>query len=130
MVCNPKEKEFRKHGLVVGYVQSGKTANYTGLIAKAIDCGYKNIIIFSGIHNNLRDQTQRRIESDLDNYSLESPELNIQYLTNKGMEDFDDNLNRSTLLTPNPKISIIKKQHTVLGKVFGWFFRMRKGSFK
>ena len=122
MICNPREKEFRKHGLVVGYVQSGKTANYTGLIAKAIDCGYKNIIILSGIHNNLRDQTQRRIESDLENYSLESPELNIQYLTNKGEEDFDDNLNRSTLLTPNPKIAIIKKQHTVLGKVFNWFY--------
>ncbi len=37
-------------GLVVGYVQSGKTANFTALIAKAVDAGYKSIIVLSGIH--------------------------------------------------------------------------------
>jgi hypothetical protein len=51
-----------KYGLVVGQVQSGKTANYTGLICKAADAGYKLIIVLAGIHNNLRSQTQLRID--------------------------------------------------------------------
>ena len=52
-------------GLVVGYVQSGKTASYSALIAKAIDCGYKNIIVLTGTLENLRKQTQDRICRDL-----------------------------------------------------------------
>lgn len=49
-------------GLVMGHVQSGKTANYTGLICKAADAGYKVFIVLSGIHNSLRSQTQVRLE--------------------------------------------------------------------
>jgi len=60
-----KAKGSRKRGLVVGYVQSGKTANFTGLIAKAIDAGYKIIIVLAGTLNVLRDQTQRRIDKEL-----------------------------------------------------------------
>lgn len=51
-----------RRGMVVGHVQSGKTANYTGLIAKAADAGYRVIIVIAGIHNNLRNQTQLRID--------------------------------------------------------------------
>ncbi|CAM3272910.1 Z1 domain-containing protein [Aequorivita lipolytica] len=51
-----------KKGLVVGQVQSGKTANYTGLICKAADAGFGLIIVLAGIHNNLRSQTQIRID--------------------------------------------------------------------
>ena len=51
-----------RRGLVVGHVQSGKTGNYTGLIAKAADAGYKIIIVLAGIHNNLRSQTQIRLD--------------------------------------------------------------------
>ena len=47
---------------MVGQVQSGKTANYTGLACKAADAGYKLIVIVAGVHNNLRNQTQRRID--------------------------------------------------------------------
>lgn len=53
---------INKKGLVVGQVQSGKTANYTGLVCKAADAGFKLIIIMAGIHNNLRSQTQLRID--------------------------------------------------------------------
>ena len=49
-------------GLVVGSVQSGKTANYCGLINKAVDAGYKLIIVVAGVHDNLRTQTQGRID--------------------------------------------------------------------
>ena len=63
---NPaKEGEWDRRGMVVGHVQSGKTANYTGLICKAADAGYKVIVIIAGIHNNLRNQTQRRIDEGL-----------------------------------------------------------------
>lgn len=51
-----------RRGLVIGHVQSGKTANYLGLIGKAADAGYKFIIVIAGIHNNLRRQTQERID--------------------------------------------------------------------
>lgn len=43
-------------------MQSGKTANYTGLICKAADAGFNFIIVLAGIHNNLRSQTQSRID--------------------------------------------------------------------
>jgi hypothetical protein len=51
-----------RRGLVVGDVQSGKTAHYTGLICKAADAGYKVIIVLTGMLNSLRSQTQARIE--------------------------------------------------------------------
>lgn len=51
-----------RRGLVIGHVQSGKTANYLGLVAKAADAGYKFIIVIAGVHNNLRKQTQERID--------------------------------------------------------------------
>ena len=59
------ERAFRTQGLVVGHVQSGKTANYSALIAKAADSGYRLIIVLTGIHNSLRQQTQRRLTSEL-----------------------------------------------------------------
>ena len=52
-------------GLVVGYVQSGKTANFTGVIAKAIDAGYRMIIVLTGTIELLRAQTQRRLDMEL-----------------------------------------------------------------
>lgn len=63
---NPRlEKQWDRRGMVVGHVQSGKTANYTGLICKAADAGYRLIIVIAGIHNNLRNQTQERIDEGL-----------------------------------------------------------------
>lgn len=56
---------IRKKGLVVGYVQSGKTANYSALIAKAIDVGYRMIIVFSGRTDILRNQTQARLDMEV-----------------------------------------------------------------
>ncbi|EJL23869.1 Z1 domain-containing protein [Caulobacter sp. AP07] len=56
---------FQGRGLVVGYVQSGKTANYTAVSARAVDAGYRLIIVFSGIHDALRSQTQQRLSHEL-----------------------------------------------------------------
>lgn len=52
-------------GMVVGNVQSGKTANMAGVIAMAADYGYNMFIVLSGTIENLRVQTQKRLLSDL-----------------------------------------------------------------
>ena len=65
-MTNPEQQEaYQAKGIVVGYVQSGKTANFTGVIAKAIDAGYRLVIVLSGTMDLLRDQTQRRIDMEL-----------------------------------------------------------------
>lgn len=65
LLANPMRAQFRCRGLVVGHVQSGKTANMTAVIAKAVDAGYNLIVILAGMTNKLRAQTQGRIESDV-----------------------------------------------------------------
>ena len=56
------DRPFNRRGMVVGDVQSGKTGNYTGLICKSTDAGYKVIIVLTGLNNNLRSQTQIRLD--------------------------------------------------------------------
>ncbi|GAA1774304.1 Z1 domain-containing protein [Luedemannella helvata] len=71
---------YQAKGLVVGYVQSGKTANFTGVAAKAIDAGYRLVIVLTGTTNMLRAQTQRRMDMELcgrENLELEISEHDI-----------------------------------------------------
>ena len=56
---------YSTRGIVVGYVQSGKTTNFTAVIAKAIDAGYRMVIVLTGMHEALRRQTQRRLDMEL-----------------------------------------------------------------
>jgi hypothetical protein len=73
-LTNPEQKgSWDRRGMVVGSVQSGKTANYTGLICKAADAGYKVIIVLAGFHKNLRSQTQIRIEEGFLGYDKSDP---------------------------------------------------------
>ncbi|MFC4427171.1 Z1 domain-containing protein [Deinococcus navajonensis] len=60
-----------RRGMVVGHVQSGKTSNYTALICKAADAGYKLIIVLAGRHNSLRSQTQLRIDEGFLGYDTQ-----------------------------------------------------------
>lgn len=53
---------YNRRGLIIGDVQSGKTANYTGLICKAVDSGYKVVVLLTGMIEKLRQQTQQRID--------------------------------------------------------------------
>lgn len=65
-LSDPERSEaYQAKGLVVGYVQSGKTANFTGVVAKAIDAGYRLIIVLTGQTDLLRNQTQRRMDKEL-----------------------------------------------------------------
>ena len=71
---NPKrEGSWDRRGLVVGHVQSGKTANYAGLANKAADAGYKLDHRLAGMHNALRQQTQRRLDRDVLGYDTRAP---------------------------------------------------------
>lgn len=65
-LSDPERREiYQTKGLVVGYVQSGKTANFTAVIAKAADAGYRLIIVLAGTLDILREQTQRRLDKEL-----------------------------------------------------------------
>lgn len=57
-----RQGPWDRRGLVAGQVQSGKTSNYTGLICKAADSGYRFVIVLAGVHNSLRSQTQLRLD--------------------------------------------------------------------
>ena len=65
-IADPESKnETYSKGLVVGAVQSGKTGNFNAVINRAIDTGYGLVIVLSGIMEDLRSQTQKRIETDV-----------------------------------------------------------------
>lgn len=74
-LANPRSgRACDRMGMVFGYVQSGKTAHYIGLINKAVDAGYRIVVVLTGIHNSLRSQTQSRIDEEVLGYetSLEN----------------------------------------------------------
>lgn len=74
---NPSTRQFSCRGLVLGHVQSGKTANMTAVMAKALDAGYDTVIVLAGLTNKLRFQTQLRLYNDL----VRRNQLNWQVLT-------------------------------------------------
>lgn len=111
--ADPGVRRLKKKGLVVGYVQSGKTANYTAVMAKAADAGYRTFIVLSGMHNNLRRQTQVRITKDLG-----SPEWFP--LTNEAA-DFGSVANGSALLAMGVhSVAVVKKNASRLRRLRDW----------
>ena len=84
---NPKSSQpFQRRGLILGDVQSGKTANYTAICNKAIDSGYKIIIVLAGMMENLRIQTQERLDTEL--VGRTSKYILDKNLNHKIQEDF------------------------------------------
>ena len=57
-----QDSSWKRRGMVMGHVQSGKTTNYSALICKAADAGYRIIILLAGLTNSLRSQTQERLD--------------------------------------------------------------------
>lgn len=120
-------------GLVVGYVQSGKTANYTAVAAKAFDAGFKLVIVLSGIHNSLRRQTQIRMNEELGliQSTTERPTASsllppgakrINTLTNEDLLSGDflhSHISASSVLT-QPTICVTKKNVAVLKRLRKW----------
>jgi len=60
----PTEPGTAETGLVVGYVQSGKTLSFETVIALARDNGYGVVIVLAGTKNNLLDQSEERLKKD------------------------------------------------------------------
>lgn len=126
--------EWDRRGLVIGHVQSGKTANYIGLIAKAADAGYRFIIVIAGIHNNLRKQTQSRLDEGFIGRNGETKQLvGVGGLNKKRAfpipltntaSDFSKKFasaNTADLEAyDRPVILVIKKNVTTLGNVYSW----------
>src|SRR6202521_2944408 len=83
--------DWDRRGLVVGHVQSGKTAHYTGVICKAADAGYKIIIVLAGLHNNLRSQTQARLDEGFLGYAT-NPDPEILHFVGVGFGGRDANI--------------------------------------
>jgi len=118
---------FNVRGLVVGYVQSGKTANFSALIAKAVDAGYKIVIVLSGLHNTLRQQTQHRLQRDLgheDTPGVGPPEPSKVWVWMTGERlDGDFNpaaQNAGVLQGNNQVILVVKKNKSRLDRLINW----------
>lgn len=133
-----RSDDWDRRGLVVGHVQSGKTSNYSGLICKAADAGYKIIIVLAGMHNNLRSQTQMRLEESFLGYETtvdRDPGMPI------GVAEFGEDLKTNSATTraengdfnkaiakhfhgispeERPWLFVVKKQKTVLTALLNW----------
>ncbi len=111
---------FQGRGLVVGYVQSGKTANYTAVSARAVDAGYRMVIVLSGIHDSLRNQTQNRLDRELTGkQSNQSDDYREWIALTTPTEDFKE-LDESILKSTGPFLAVVKKNVPVLQKLDRW----------
>ena len=139
---NPKKDgSWDRRGMVVGHVQSGKTANYTGLMCKAADCGYRVIIVLAGMLNSLRNQTQERIDAGfigmnsariLENVSLDDKlegvgkidkrRIPVSFTTSK--QDFNTATARQISMgldaLREPLVLVIKKHKGTLNNLITW----------
>lgn len=118
---------FKVKGLVVGYVQSGKTANFAALIAKGADVGYRVFIVLSGIHNSLRRQTQVRLDEELGfggPGGVGRPETGREWVSVTGRENWEDfragTFNAAVLQGNDRVIMVIKKNGSVLRRLNEW----------
>lgn len=126
---------WNRRGLVIGHVQSGKTANYAGLIARAADAGYKFIIVIAGIHNNLRKQTQQRIDEAFIGRSSDPEDrrnigvgLAAGYPHPATLTNINEDFNKNTAAKSGWKINdfskpiilVIKKHVTTLTALHKW----------
>ena len=152
---NPQKSNIviGKKGLVVGLVQSGKTSNYTGLICKAADAGFNLIIVLAGLHNNLRSQTQQRLDEGflgfdtqyarVANKAAENNKIGVGILKNvdyknaiansltTSMEngDFSKDALKTTGLNfdnPQPFLMVVKKNASVLNNLLLWLDNQSK----
>jgi hypothetical protein len=123
---NPKfeDSSHSDKGLVVGYVQSGKTANYTALIAKGLDSGFRIVIVLAGIHNSLRRQTQLRLNRELGvGDKTIAPDKQIVSMTRDDLKngDFQDGtLSSDLLLGSSNFLFVTKKNAHVLKRLNSW----------
>lgn len=123
LLADPHSPSIHTRGLVLGHVQSGKTANFTATIAKAADAGYRMFIVLSGVHNSLRRQTQLRIDDHLVN---REPARWLP-LTDEH-RDFGNPVRALPLLSqPNLRlIAVVKKNVSRLTRLRNWLREANK----
>jgi len=135
-----RHNPWDRRGLVVGHVQSGKTSNYTGLICKAADAGYRIIIVLAGLTNSLRTQTQIRLEEGFLGYVTGPADSNQFLLTGVGLIDKDMSIRPNHVtsrlqngdfklgiaknlgITPEqrPWLFVVKKNKSILDSIYKW----------
>lgn len=140
-----REGPWDWRGLVVGDVQSGKTAHYAGVINRAADAGYRVIVVLAGMHNVLRLQTQQRLEADFLGWDtnpdsagadgrrkaigvgLIPPRLNVDSLTVAVPNgDFSLQIARQANFAPHsqPCLFVLKKNGSILQNLNRWIARL------
>ena len=140
-----REGPWDWRGLVVGDVQSGKTAHYAGVINRAADAGYRVIVVLAGMHNVLRLQTQQRLEADFLGWDtnpdsagadgrrkaigvgLIPPRLNVDSLTVAVPNgDFSLQIARQANFAPlsQPCLFVVKKNGSILQNLNRWITRL------
>ncbi len=128
-----KMGNWTRKGLVVGHVQSGKTANYTGLACKAADAGYRVIIVLAGTLNSLRNQTQERIDADFIGWcTRDKKHIGASTFGNHrrpvcfttSLEDFNKKTANAIAMglsaLNEPVVLIIKKNKSTLESLYSW----------
>lgn len=144
---DPEEPYFSVRGLVLGDVQSGKTANYMAICNKAADVGYRIIIVLAGMQENLRKQTQERLDAEFAGHRSEyflDPTAK-KTIKNKAVgvgrhgdrsikkrvssftsvtKDFDSGVLRSCNLSiesvNGPVLLVVKKNKRILDNLISW----------
>lgn len=146
---DPAKPIFRR-GLVIGDVQSGKTATYGGLICKAADAGYKVVILLTGTTEGLRKQTQERMEEGIIGFTIRADKkgtrqksfnrvgvgLDNEEIRAMAYTSYQDDFvgSSDTLLTTLSShkslvMFIVKKNVTVLEKLLTWLVELNNSSF-
>ena len=140
-----REGPWDWRGLVVGDVQSGKTAHYAGLINRAADAGYRVIVVLAGMHNLLRLQTQQRLEANFLGWDTNPdsacadgrrkaigvgcipPRLIVDNLTVAVLNgDFSLQIARQANFAPlsQPCLFVVKKNGSMLQNLNRWIARL------
>jgi len=136
---DPQEQIFKRRGLVMGDVQSGKTNTYVRICCKAADAGYKVIILLTGTLEVLRQQTQGRMDEGFVGFDSSAlltrgkescigvgkypPKKSVVVYTSTAM-DFRTNVatqvNVPLESTKDPILFVIKKNKSVLKNLNDW----------
>ncbi len=145
-----REGAWDRRGLVAGQVQSGKTGNYTGLMAKGMDNGYKLIVVLAGVHNSLRSQTQARIDEGILGFDTRSIRRAVQadgasrvgvgrlagrflhvnsFTSSLDNGDFKLSVAQSMGVAPggsDPIVLVVKKNKSILKNLYQWATNLKK----
>ena len=140
---------YKRRGLCIGDVQSGKTSTYIGLINKAADINYRVIILLTGTIEKLRRQTQQRIDEGfigLDSYAFTLEKDSVQvgvgaidpstsgWAVTSTTSDFNAATAKKIVgklsSISSPVIFVLKKNKSVLEKLEHWlrFYNANKAT--